>query len=167
MFFCWLVSSLLLYGTDEPQPATGLPPAWQGTWKGTMVIHGPAGQRSDVPLVFRVAPLPGSTALTWVMTYGTGEKTMVKDYKLVPVPGKPGRFQIDEKNGITLDARLADQVLYSQFGVGKALLTARYELRGDTLWFEVTSAQPAPTKTGGQVQGYIVDVVQAAALKKQ
>ena len=57
--------------------------------------------------------------------------------------------------------------MHTRFEVAGAVLTARYELRGDTLRFEVTSSKPAAEKTGnGNVQGYVVEVVQAANLKK-
>ena len=162
-----VVAASLFVVADKEKDAAALPAAWHGTWAGTMVITPAAGKPTDVPLVFKVGPLKGTPDLAWVMTYGGGEKAVVKDYKLVPADGKPGRFRIDEGNGVALDARLAGGVLYSQFEVGGNLLTARYELRGDVLRFEVTSAKPAEKTGRGQVQGYAVEVVQAAELRKK
>lgn len=167
MSACLLAISLALAAGDK-QPAPALPREWHGTWAGTLVITPATGTPSEVAISLRVAPIEGSRSLTWAITYGKGEKASVRDYRLVPDGDHGGRFKIDEGNGVLLDARLTGTVLYSQFEVGGALLTARYELRGDTLRFEIVSAKPAAAKTGnGQVQGYVVNVVQSAELKKK
>jgi hypothetical protein len=150
------------------EPANLLPAAWHGSWAGKLAIAGPADMPSEVPVVLKIEPIKGTREVTWAITYGEGDKEMVRDYKLVPAGNKPGRFRIDERNGTFLDARLVNGVIYSQFEVGGALLTARYELRDDSLRFEVTSSKPAAEKTAnGKVQGYVVEVIQAAELKKK
>jgi hypothetical protein len=56
-------------------------------------------------------------------------------------------------NLVALEARLVNNVIYSQFSVGGGLVTPRYELHGETLRFEVTSSKPTGHKTGkGMVQ---------------
>jgi hypothetical protein len=170
MFPTLLLSPLILCataGAHDKKPAAALANEWHGTWRGTLIITSPADKQSEVPLVFKVEPIKGTHAVRWAMTYGEGDKAVVKDYKLVPVPEQPGRFQIDEGNAVALDARLVNGVIYSQFEVGGYLLTARYELRGETLRFEVTSSKPAAKKTGGNIQGYLVEVVQTAELRKK
>lgn len=159
-----LAALLLTPAADAPT----LPADWHGTWTGTMVVTGPTDKTSEVPLVLLVEPVKNSKAVTLKMTFGQGEKELVKDYKLVPVADQPGRFTIDEGNGIELTARLVNGVLYSQFEVGGAVLTARYELRDNVLRYEITSAMPAAAKTGdGKVKNYPVDAVQRAELKKK
>jgi hypothetical protein len=152
---------------SEEKPAAALPTNWHGTWKGMLIITSSADKHSEVPLVFKIEPIKGSQDVSWAMTYGEGDKAIVKDYKLVHVGEKPGRFRIDERNGVGIDARLVNGVIYSQFEVGGYLLTARYELRGETLRFEVTSSKVAAAKTGGHVQAYALEVVQAAELRKK
>jgi hypothetical protein len=163
-----LLSPLILCANaGAPDKPAALANEWHGTWRGTLIITSPADKQSEVPLVFKVEPIKGTHDVRWAMTYVEGDKAVVKDYKLVPVPEQPGRFRIDEGNAVVLDARLVNRVLYSQFEVGGYLLTARYELRGDTLRFEVTSSKPATKKTGGNIQGYVVEVVQTAELQKK
>jgi hypothetical protein len=163
------LSLLILCATavaPDKKSVAALASEWHGTWKGTLIITSPADKQSQVPLVFKIEPIKGAHEVTWAMTYGEGDKAVVKDYKLVPVGEQPGRFRIDERNAVALDARLVNGVIYSQFEVGGYLLTARYELRGETLRFEVTSSKPAAKKTGGNIQGYVVEVVQSAELRK-
>jgi hypothetical protein len=166
-----LLGSLFLValsGQRGPQPTTPLPPEWLGTWSGKLLIHGSAAKPTEVSMSLKIEPIKGTTEATWVITYGDGDKASVRDYKLVPDGDKPGRFKIDERNGIILDIRLTGSVMHSQFEVGGNLIMARYELRGDTLRLEFTSAKPAAEKTGkGQVLSYPVDTVQTAELKKK
>ena len=152
---------------DDKEP-TALAPAWHGDWRGQLVITGPGDKRSELAMRLVIEPIKDSSEFTWKLTYGEGDKAQLRDYKLVPVPGKPGRFRIDERNGIVLDARLVNDVIYCPFEVGGAVLSTRYELRGDTLRFDVTSSKPLAEKTGdGKVRGYDVDVVQSAELRKK
>ena len=171
MFYRVLIIVLLLVGSavaDEKKPGAPLSTEWQGTWTGKLAIAGPSDERSEVPVALRIEPIKGSSELTWAITYGEGEKAVVRDYKISPDGENPHRLRIDEKNGVVLEARLVNNVIYSQFSVGGGLVTARYELRGDTLRFEVTSSKPAGQKTGqGQVQGHVFEVVQSAELKKK
>lgn len=158
-----LAAVLLAPAADAP----ALPADWHGTWTGTMVVTGPTDKTTEVPVVMVIEPVKDSKAVTWKTTY-KGEKEVVKGYKLVQDGDKPGRFVVDEGNGIELSARLVGGVLYSTFEVGGAVLTARYELRDKVLRFEITSARPAKVKTGdGKVQDYPVDVVQTAELKRK
>ncbi len=162
--FTPLVLGLLL--AADPKPAA-LPADWHGEWAGTLAMTSQNDTKTDVAVRLKIEPIRGSDDLTWKLTYGTGDKQVVKDYKLVPTTA-PGRFRIDEQNGIVLDARLVGGVLYSQFEVGGNWLTARYELRDGKLRFEVTSAKPAKDKTGGnKVQGYDIGGVQTAELTKK
>jgi uncharacterized protein (TIGR03067 family) len=169
MFLGMFISLLFLCPVAHGQQATALlPPEWQGVWVGKLAITDSADKSSAVAVALKIEHIKGTGEMTWAITYGEGDKAVVRDYKLQPDGDKPGRFRIDERNGTVLDARLVNGVLYSQFAVGGALLTARYEIHGDTLRFEVTSSKPAPQKTAnGNVQGYVVEIVQTAVPKRK
>ncbi len=156
--------ALALCCAADEKPA--LPVAWHGDWRGTLVIDGPTGKPTEVQMGLKIEPIEGTREYAWVITYGAGDKAQVRDYKLLPDGDKPGRFKIDERNGIVLSARLSGGVLYSTFETGGALLTARYELRGDAIVFEITSNQKAEKTGGGKVQDYAATAVQRAALKR-
>lgn len=171
MTFRVLVAGLLISGigyAGDQQLTSPLPKKWHGSWRGKLVITNKSGKPQEVPILLKIEPIKDTREATWAITYEPEKKAVLRNYKLVPAGDKPGQFQIDEQNGILLDARLVNNILYSQFKVGEAILTARYELRGERLVFEVTSAQPAPRKTGkGKVHSYPVEVIQAAELTKQ
>jgi hypothetical protein len=160
--FALALSAALVAADDKP----ALPAAWHGDWRGTLVITATDGKPTEVPIALKIEPLDGTRELKWAITYGAGAKAQLRDYKLVPDGDKPGRFKIDERNGIVLSARLAGGAMYSTFEVGGALLTARYELRGDSLLFEITSNKKAEKTGDGKVQDYATEVVQRAELKK-
>lgn len=143
------------------------PTTWHGEWVGTMRNTVQDGSFTDVPVQFTVAPIEGEEALTWRMTYGEGGDRVLKDYTLIREDG-PGRYAIDENNGIVLPARLVGDVLYSQFQYGETLLTARHELRGDEMLYEVTSASlREPAEGAGPVTTLDVRVVQASVFRRR
>jgi len=157
---------LVAVAAGDGRPAA-LPAGWHGVWAGTMTSTSPADKATEVPLVLAIEPIAGSADLTWKAMFGTGDKAVVKDYRLVPEKDAPGRFKIDERNGSVLDARLVGGVLHSVFETGGIVFTARYELRGDAIRYELTTAKRGDKTAAGQVQNYRVEVVQAAELRKK
>lgn len=164
-------TTLLLAAVLAPaaRAADALPAGWHGTWAGPLVMTAADGRATEVPMELTVEPLPGEAGHRWRITYG-GDKKQVRDYKLLPVAGKPGRFVIDEGNGIRLDARLVGSVLYSHFQVQGNRLAARYELTAGAVRYEIAAGSTTAT-TGGKDGGPVVtvfpvDSVQAATLKR-
>lgn len=161
-----LVAMLLAPAACAADP---LPADWHGTWAGPLVMTAADGRTTEVAMELTIEPLKGEAGHRWRIVYG-GDKKQVRDYKLLTVAGKPGRFVIDEGNGIRLDARLVGAVLYSQFEVQGNRLAARYELTGGAVRYEIASGSKS-TPTGGKDGGPVVtvfpvDSVQVATLKK-
>lgn len=160
--FALLLCAACAAADDRP----ALPAGWHGDWRGTLVIDGPGDKPTEVPMGLKIEPIAGTREFTWVVTYGAGAKAQVRDYKLVPDGGAPGRFKLDERNGIVLSERLVGSVLHGAFEVGGAVLTSRVELRGDVLLYEITSCKPAEKAGAGKVRDYATATVQRAELKK-
>lgn len=137
----FFLASGLLAARGDAQTTNTLPEKWHGLWTGTMTYSTQDDSLETVPVRFEVKPIPDRDAWTWNTTYGEGESKVFKEYYLLPVPDQPGQFQIDEQNGIVLSAKLQGDVIYSQFSVGNTHLTARYELRGEQLRVDITSAK--------------------------
>lgn len=68
--------------------------------------------------------------LRWSIVYETGQRD-VRDYELVASEAAAGRYTIDEKNGLLLDAVYADGTLYAPFTIGSLLITATYRVADD------------------------------------
>ena len=123
-------------------------------------------------MTLEVRPLADGGRYTWRLVYGDGEGKKTRDYELVVKPGKPGRFEIDERNGVRLGARLVGNTLYALFQVGEAMIHSRYEQAGEVLRVEMTAyttRDPLATKPAGggaEVKSPQMLSVQTAELKK-
>ena len=113
-------------------------PDWHGEWAGTLVVPRADGKPIEVPMTLKIQPIDGGR-LSWTIVRGEGEKKQTLQYELVPVAGQPDRFEIDEKNGIRLPARLAEGRLVMLYKVGGTLMHVRYERAGETIRFDLTA----------------------------
>jgi len=164
-----LIVAALTAGQPTDPPA--LPAGWVGKWVGTLTITTDKGDPQELPMSLEVRPLADGR-YTWRLVYGEGEKRQTRDYELVAKAGKPGRFEIDEKNGIRLGARLIGNTLYAIFQVGEAVIHSRYEQAGDVLRVEMTAyttrdpLATKPTAGGAEVKSPQLLSAQSAELKK-
>ncbi|MBY0513098.1 MAG: hypothetical protein K2P78_04205, partial [Gemmataceae bacterium] len=161
-----ILLSVALMRPAEPPP---LPPHWYGVWAGTLIVTPEKGDPKELPMALEIAPLVGTPRYTFRLTYGP-PGTRPRDYELVPKKDRPGRFEIDERNGIRLDARLTGDTLHATFQVSDALIQSRYERVGDVLKVEMTACamkDPTVTKStagGAEVKAFAVVSVQTAEL---
>lgn len=158
----------VLFAQPKAEP---LPADWHGTWAGTLVVSG--AKSLEVPMTLSIKPLDGGR-VTWTVVRGEGDKKQELPYELVPVPGKPGQFEIDEKNGIRLSCRLSGDRLYELFKVGDQYIHAQHHRDGDVIRYELTShsaKEPLATKPTGRgdidVTAFEPLSTQYAVLKRQ
>ncbi len=150
-----------------------LPPEWLGVWKGATLSVTADGKKEEMPMELHVAGVPGGSARTWRILYGSGPAQTTRPYEILPVAGEPGRFVVDEKNGLFLDNQLVGNVLYSQFLVTTNLVTTRFEIKGDVInvemmMFDVRSPRQSKLAGGSvEVSSYRFRSVQYGRLKKQ
>jgi hypothetical protein len=170
--FALFTAAPALAPAADPKEAAGLPATWQGSWKGTLKITPVKGAAQKVAMELHALPTRDNKANTWRIVYGSGEKRQTRNYELAPVANKPGKFLLDEKNGIVLDCRLVGSVLYSQFKVNDNLILSRYERRGESLLVEMVSyntrSPRASDVKGGdiKVESYTLLSVQTAELRR-
>ncbi len=139
--------------STDPSTPESLPEPWWGTWSGRCrVVRFESGPDLEVPTTLRIARLSqdekggddrvdneAPRTLSWTLIYGEGDGRQVRDYTIHPLPDQPGRFLIDEGNGIQLPCTLVDDVLHSAFQVESTILVARYALRDDRIHLEIAS----------------------------
>lgn len=166
-----LMLTVLLVQPPAVEPM--LSPDWFGVWAGTLRITPEKGEPRETTMTLEITPIGVTGRFVFRITYGLGDAAQVRDYELVPKKDKPGRFEIDEKNGIKLDARLTGGTLYSAFQVGDVLIQSKYERVGDVLQVEMVALgmkdgkTTKPTGGGAEVKSFPVVTVQTAELKRQ
>jgi hypothetical protein len=145
---------LLMAGLVSAQTqSVEFPRAFTGEWRGTLVVANPGGASQSTPMSLRIdslklRPAPGRPSrYGWTILYGGQEP---RKYDLVIKDAKAGRYQIDEKDGILLDAVLVGNRLISQFQVAESLLTSTYTFLPDKVIFELVFAGTKTTQTGAR-----------------
>lgn len=156
---------LLLAGTGLSASSQQLfPEKCLGSWQGTLHIFQYGQLRDSVPVLFTVSPL-GTDAWTWKMEYRSEKMPMTKDYVLRLKDREKQIFVTDEGNGVELADYQTGDKLYSVFETAGFLLTASYELRGESLVFEITSGKKAESENK-EVSTYATSTVQRAELTR-
>jgi len=155
----------------QPVESVPLPPHWFGLWSGTLRVMPEKGGGQELPMSLEIVPIRESGRYTFRLNYGP-DGSKLRDYELVPKKDRPGRFEIDEKNGIRLEARLTGDTLHATFQVGETIIQSRYERVGDLLRVEMTAVSlkdtttTKPTAGGAEVKSFQVISVQTADLKR-
>lgn len=160
-----LLSVVLLFAHAEaraqvtfPPPKTGgqpLPAEWEGVWKGTLTVAHADGKREELPMELHVGPPSAGGTRGWKILYAEPGGQTTRPYEIAPVEGEPGRFIVDEKNGLFLDNQLVGRILYSQFLVKNNIVTTRFEVQGDAIAVQMSmfdSGSPRQSRlTGGNI----------------
>lgn len=135
-----------------------------GIWKGVMTIQNQSGKTVDsVPVVFTVAKLDANS-WAWKMEYKSEKYPIIKDYKLIADSQQENVYRTDEGDGIAIREQVFGSRLMSFFETDNILLTATYELRDTTLYFEVVAANKGAVETHNGVGSYPITNVQSVVL---
>ena len=174
--------SLVLYGLVLlATPAVGqtdslsFPADWVGNWAGTLDIYTARGKTQSLPMRLRIQPLD-SGRYTYHIIYGPDEATGLRPYVLEPVDAGRGRWRIDERNGIALEAYVRGSTLYSRFEVMGSLLLSSVAREGAYLRYEIVAGPMEPVSVTGDtvvdgeeipaVRAYPVPTAQVARLRR-
>ncbi len=158
-----LLAVSLLYSTCQAQT---FPDRCAGLWSGRMYIYANGTLKDSVEVRLTVAKLPEPNAWTWKTEYLSEKMPAVKDYILRTKDADKGWFITDEGDGIELQDFVFGNKMYSAFDVGGILLSASYELLGDTLIFEVTSGRKMDSKEGTPLN-FSVNNLQRVVFRRQ
>ena len=158
---------------QEPAAATRTPafPAdWQGVWKGVMTTHAPGGKPGlAFTMELRVKEIEPAKRWEWTIIYEGPQGRSERPYQLVAKDAAKGTYQIDEKNGIILEATLLGDTLASPFEVQGTTLLAEYRLRDGNIEVAIWSWPGEGTKTGPEgleVKTWQAGSVQRGVLKR-
>lgn len=149
----------------QPPPVWRALSSWAGTYAGKLRIHG-ARTEPDVAMRLVLEPRDGGRSMRFQITYGDGDRAQVRDYVLLAGSGE-GRFRIDERNGIVLDALLHEDVLSSSFAVQGQVNLASYALCRDGIEFRLVAWKAdGGVDAGQQVTSLPLRTVQRAELAR-
>ncbi|WP_224490615.1 hypothetical protein [Robertkochia flava] len=136
-----------------------------GTWEGMLHIYSRGQLKDSVPVTLEVERTADPATFQWVTTYHSEEHPMVKPYQLkLQKPGSNTYVMIEEDD-VSLFMYAFDNKLYSLFETENTILSNTYELRDNTLLFEVNSA--SQQATGSVVNSYQIDYLQKAAFTRK
>ena len=151
------------------------PADWAGTWSGECVLTPAHDGIERFPASLTIGKTDDPARLRWMLIYGTGRRD-VRNYELVTVDAAAGRYVVDEKNGLKLEAGFADGVLYAPFTIGQALIVASYRLSADGVlhadmpsFSNTPSGEPTCLEAYPETcaQSFSLQGTQHCALKKQ
>lgn len=133
-YLFWLILSGAGLWPGAGLAQVGFPHTWRGTWAGQLTLYqGPAAV-DTVPMRLDIVATDSADQWDWILQYGPQDR---RAYRLLVADSTAGHYQIDEQNGIVLDAWWLGTALSSRFRVGHSLLLVSYRCQGDTLYMEI------------------------------
>ncbi|MEO0478625.1 MAG: hypothetical protein AAF196_04015 [Planctomycetota bacterium] len=147
----------------EPQPAesvqaSAFPDDFVGLWRGPCEIWRFDGSKQELEMEFEVALVPGvvgPTRYRWTLRYLPDSGPVdERNYELL-FTDDPGRFVVDERNGIRLDSFWLGDRLVSRFEVRGTLLESVTRRIGGTVELSIVTGpvEPSGESGGGEVSG--------------
>lgn len=146
------------------------PDDWIGSWRGALVVPAPSGAPQEVVMELVVARTDDPARFAWTIVYDGAAGRQVRAYELVARDAATGRYAIDERNGIVLEARYLEDALYSWFSIAGSNILVREELVDGAISVEFVTALDRDTQTtgtGGEVRSLVPVSVQRATLRRQ
>lgn len=141
----------------------------RGRWVGNCDILLP-GQDEPVDSVEMeriTEPTGNPNEYTWTIIYRGPDFEQVRPYTIQANPDTPGRYIVDEHNGILLTHALLDgNILVSEFQVQNVRLVTREVFHGNKYDFEITVMSTTPELSSDLGDGFVVDSFRVLNMQK-
>lgn len=129
--------------------AQEFPKNWEGRWKGELNIYDSKSVKPVMNLRMELyIEYVNDSVWNWKIIYITPDKQDIRAYELYKT-AKPGKWIMDEKNGIQLNQTFICNRLISSFSIEKTLLVASYWLENNVMNFEIVVTNLTPESTTG------------------
>lgn len=146
------------------QSQESFPEKCLGEWDGTLYIYR-LGQLTDsIPVSLAVKRTRDPKAFKWVTTYKSEQYPMTKDYLLKFAEAGNNEYIMEEDEQTEILMYAFENKIYSLFETQNTMLSSTYELKADTLYFEVNSA--SQQATGSLVNSFKVEYLQKVAFTR-
>lgn len=149
------------------------PQDFYGIYKGDLHIVNSRGKQT-IGMEFHLNPTDSIGKFQYMLVYIIEGERRERKYNLIAKDVSKGEYVVDENNGILLDAKLIDNVIYSMFEVQGNLITTTERFYDNAMDFEITFAdtkQKTKSNSKGddvvEVFAYPVGGVQKARLTKE
>ena len=148
-----------------------------GYWLGEISIFQDTGLVQKVPMALDIFEIGETGVWAWHIIYNPGKNEDKRKYLLIEVNKEKGHYQIDEDNGIILDAYLLNNKLISSFSVSNSTLQTINTFLDSQMVFEVIAGPQKSINTSGNmkveeneippVDSYQLSTYQRAILSKK
>lgn len=125
------------------------PVGWSGSWLGDLEIYTQDGLQQQIQMGLKILPTEIDSIYSWQISYFTDSTADVRAYTLHTFDHTKGHYQIDENNGIVIDAYLLGDKLISVFEVMGNVLQCEYTLQKDRLHFEIAMHKSSAIASSG------------------
>lgn len=126
-----------------------LPDAWHGLWKGKLEMNPGIKGYNNTIMSLDIKRID-STRSTFIITYqAEGRPEDKREYEIKSMDKRQFHFVTDEKNSILIDDYLIANKLISKFEVQGTWLVSSYELKDNTIVFEIVSGKADSPATSG------------------
>ncbi len=138
--------------TLAKQNVLSFPEIAVGYWEGNIEIYQDTGMIQSVPMALDIFDIGEKGVLAWHIIYNPGKTEDKRKYLLMEVNKEKGHYQIDEDNGIILDAFLLDNKLISSFTVSGSTLQTINTFFDEKMVFEVIAGPEQAINTTGNIK---------------
>jgi hypothetical protein len=153
------------------------PATWAGHWSGTLEIFNATGKVQELPMELLIGKQDTVPEVyDFIIIYGEDKVLGKRPYQLITVDAAKGRYLLDEKNSIKMEAYYINGKLIQWFEVEGTLLYTSTELIGEELHWEIVSGSATPASTTGNqrigeedippVKAFPVGAMQRARLRR-
>lgn len=148
-----LLFIILLIAGCKPVQKLGIsdpifPDHYSGIWQGELKIYSYNKVLQKLPMELAIGPdILGN--FDWIITYGQGDDASVRSYTLRKKDPSIGHYEIDENNGINLQADLNNNQLVSIYEVQNNLISVTYSFYNDHIDFNIIVTRPDPIDITG------------------
>lgn len=168
--FLMMVTSVFAQTSND---SLRFPDDFFGVYKGDLEIYNSKGKQI-IGMEFHLKNSDSIGRYQYTLVYIFNGQRQERYYQLIEKDTANGEFIIDENNGILLDAKVIDNVVYSMFEVQGSLLTTTERFYETYMDFEI-SVVNSSNKTESRFEGdepidvisYPILSVQRARLFKQ
>lgn len=140
----------------------------QGQWVGTcdIIVPGQDEPTTSVGMELIVEPTEAQGEFGWTIVYHMPTYDQVRSYTMITDDETPGRYLLDENNGIVIPHYFFDVgILNSDYTVGNNRYLTRARFKGNKLDFEITVSAIEPELTSN-LGSFVVDAFPVGSIQK-